>query len=397
MACLTTDKIYRFPDFDFLTQGEVSVTQFLDLDPQAVIGTIEGETPIHEIYFDQLLTLARRSNVGVGRQTLYNEMIRASNEISADEITLQPALIEIVQQAVSQMGLQLSHPTPLRPQLYKLLLYNEGDHFSDHIDNSHSPNMIMTLSVELPMSGPTEGGNLILQERIVFHPDPGKIGLTLFYQDVLHRVTQVKKGRRLVLVFDVIQEPVTLLPVFQPYWNSFIRGIKALRKRGVKRIGFPTNHIYLLDEAAAPHNLKGMDRIGYELFKAVAGEPNVYIEGVAESDDSYYFEAVTELLDLEGSFNVAFDKVDPHEEETEALIHKELKNEGPDRYDQIELYEDSSRSHRAIDPKYRMGDVVLLASTGRSRLTYSGNEELYTGNEGFNGEIYTHLGIFANI
>ena len=415
MACLTTNKIYRFADFEFLTHGELSSTHFLESGPQAIVGTVRstgGEVGINEAYFDQLLALTERSQVGIGGRTVHNEEIRASNEIPASQVTLHPAFLELIQKAVDQMSLQLWQPTKVRPQLYKVLLYQQGDHFEDHIDNSHTANMIMTLSVELPTSDVTQGGNLVIEGTTVPHPQSGQMGLTLFYQDAKHKVTEVRRGRRITLVFDVVQEPTQLLPVFQPFWDGFQRGIQALRQKGVKRIGFMANHIYLIDSGrpVSVLDLKGTDRIGYELLKYITGESNIFFEEVARDEQRrFYFAAINEILDLEGSFSVAFRSYDPEELDDEERESDTTGGEYPYpvrstldlpnvmSYDRIELCRDTSRTYRAVDPKYKMGDVVLLATTGRAQIAFYGDSELHTGNQGFSGEIYTNIGIFANI
>jgi len=66
-------------------------------------------------------------------------------------------------------------------------------------------------------------------------------------------------------------------------------------------------------------------------------------------------------------------------------------------YDEISINLDRENRFPAIDPKFRMGDIILLDTNGVLRLAYSGKENIYLGNEGFQGEILINLGVFADI
>ena len=53
-------------------------------------------------------------------------------------------------------------------------------------------------------------------------------------------------------------------------------------------------------------------------------------------------------------------------------------------------------SYRAVCPKYRMGNVIILDTSGVLRLARSGSQNIYLGNEGFSGKILTNLGVFVD-
>lgn len=489
-ANATTRKIYQFPEFDFLANPPRPwVNHLVDFDPNLIVGTVDTSkipslaphkplykprvfqipqtlfttisvsengvpqlptlhvpereevlvpTPeslpaqigINTAYVEDLLKAAKRSMVGQGHETIHDENIRASSEISAEYITLYPGFMDYIRQIASQMALQLGNPTTVEPRLYKLVLYQEGDHFEDHIDNEHVENMTMTLSVEFPLantstdeekyladieafrqtigsasvirsvSGP--GGDLVIEDEVVPHPNSKQLGLTLFYHDTNHKVKEVKRGYRMSLIFDVIHNPDQLIPqMVQQYLPSFQSGIQKLRERGVRRIGSPANHIYMLPENFRPDQmpwrlLKGMDRIFWELLRML--NHSSYIETIIlDDDDVFYFGALIPIMELTGAFSTTFDYQEEEEgEERDGVPMRQNQPKPITNYGQIIPNLDTSGTFRAVHPKYRMGDIILLKSKGNLRLTYHGNEELHTGNEGFRGEIYSNLGLFAD-
>jgi predicted 2-oxoglutarate/Fe(II)-dependent dioxygenase YbiX len=398
----------------------------LSMDSTVLPATI----PINQLYIEDLFRAAGRSQVGHGRETIYNENVRASSEILAEHITIYPQFMDNIKVAVSQMAIQLGQPTEVEPHLYKLVIYKEGDHFDDHIDNEHGENMVMTLSVEFPFSDNTaeerylagivnfqrligvstsstavdftnKGGDLIINNENVPHPTINQLGLTLFYHDTHHHITQVKRGYRMSLIFDVMQKPNKLIPqVIQQYLPSFTQGIQKLRAQGVRRIGTPTNHIYILAENSTIGNissekLKGMDRTFMELVRNVSHD--IYLEGIALDDtNNFYFDAIIAVIKLQGGFNTVYSYREEEEEREEAGSTMS-QPVAFTNYTDIQQIMDANNVYRAVNPKYKMGDIILLKSKGNLRHTYKGDEEIYTGNEGFYGEIYTNLGIFAEI
>jgi predicted 2-oxoglutarate/Fe(II)-dependent dioxygenase YbiX len=400
-----TDRIYQFPEFDFLVSpGRSWFTRLVDFNSGLIVGTVDTtefkdislspQIGINPTYIQNLFQAAKRSMVGVGSETIHDEEIRASSEIHADFITLYPQFMDYINQMVNNMAFHLGHPTTVKPQLYKLVLYKEGDHFEDHIDNDHVKDMIMTLSVEFPVAllGEQQGGDLMFGDESVDHPNNNQLGLALFYHDTHHKVTKITNGYRMSLIFDVLQNPDQLIPqVIQQYLPSFQLEIQKLREKGVRRIGSLTNHLYLLSdgENMTYKSLKGMDRIFWELLR------NGYIEEVANSDNSFYFEALIPIMTLEGGFGTVYRD---HTEDEDENRETEKQPTAITDYNLIELRFDPDRIFRAVHPKYRMGDVVLLKSKGELSLRYSGDNELYLGNEGFSGSsIYSNLGLFADI
>jgi len=452
----TTKSIYSFPEFDFLRQGKLWVNRTLPSEPDLDLGHFgEEKIPISPLSFDQLLELSQRSRVGVGRETVYDEEIRASSELYIEKEDLNPRFLAWLASRVTQMALELEHPTEVTLEPYKLILYQPGDHFDEHIDALHEGGQVMTLSVSIPVSEHAQtggsqlphsgqkqvkGGNLVIEGESIPHPKANEISLTLFYIDANHKVEKVIEGNRIVLVFDVIMDQEKILPaVISRYEEKFIHGIAELRKRGVKQIGFLANHLYMTDEGDSvldPRYLKGLDLVGYLLFIrissdrcAAAGQcqSETFLEKVAEKMGKYFFETLLDV-DPTGSFHTLYHNVTEDYDQDNGMKVEDVKkinptipqilstipqgsiipSTGPPRhftsfvresktsYDSIELAL-VKPEHRSIVPKYLMGRTVLLESSGLLRRNFSGDDDLYMGNEGFSGEVWTNVGIFCTL
>lgn len=182
-------------------------------------------------------------------------------------------------------------------------------------------------------------------------------------------------------------------------WNfGYIHGQrKGLRRctLKIKALAVSANHLCLTESGkpVAPYDLKGVDRIGYELFRTAVGAPQMFIEKVAvDHRRRFYFAAINDIVDLTGSFSVAYTECEFDAEPVEFPAHH-----GVHSYQEIELSQDTAGQCRVVQDKFRMGDIVLLATSGRAQLAFRGDEELYLGNEAFYGEISTNIGIFAQI
>lgn len=386
----TTDKIYSFKEFEFLSLPHKKwVNRSIDFDIS--IGTI-NDIPLDQKSFDKLIEISERSEVGVGSETIYDDDIRSSNEITADQIQLNPEFLALISDYASKMAIELEHSMPVKPVLYKLVLYAYGDKFDDHIDNTHSDDMVMTLCVELPRGDEIKGGDLSINGETIPSPEKNQLSLTLFYHDQIHAVSEVKNGRRMSLVFDVIQTNQLLQNVISPYIKPFFEGVIKLKEKGVKRIGFLLEHLYISSDGVRGNQLKGIDKIVYELSSQLK---DLMIESVCYNGSEWYFEALIPIMKLEQPFDELFYH---HEYENEDSKPINVQNQNrEDSYDNIKLNLDKENEYRALNPKYLMGDVVLLKTRAESRIKYKGSEEAYLGNYGFCGKIYSNLALIASI
>ena len=84
----------------------------------------------------------------------------------------QPVLQKAVAQISQQLGLSDSTTSTtaaaavnVEARLYKLLLYEQGGHFSAHQDTEKERGMIGTLVVQLPCAGGHTGGALTVRHK----------------------------------------------------------------------------------------------------------------------------------------------------------------------------------------------------------------------------------------
>jgi hypothetical protein len=383
-AALTTGRIYRFPEFDFLRKCKDFTTRNVPFNPQSVVGQIDS-TLIHPMMFDQLLSIAEPSAVGVGSETVHDREVRESSEIELEPNEIYPQFVEMILPVVQEMVAELDHPTRVELQPYKVVLYREGDHFKSHIDNEHSPHMIATLVVEFPSDAVEGKLGFDSVEADIDHPPPESLGLTLFFNDVKHSVSKVEKGRRMALTFNVIATLDVLPQVMTLHLSSFQTGIAKLQARNVTRIGFVTTRVYLSSE------LKGVDLLGQLLFKTVARD--VFVEEVAQDGRELYFADLAEIGFQFTSGGILYRDVrEDDDQETEGVYLPRFS-----KYEEIRIATDPSNKYRVIDPKYRMGNIILLDTCGILRIAYKSGDDIYLGNEGFSGQISTNLGVFADL
>lgn len=384
----STHSVHRFPEFDFLAQSEVWASRTINYTTLGYVDTkYSMGTPIAADCFDELTTSATASDVGIGWETIHDEDVRKSEELLFGSDNMIPGVERLLQRHVSEMAAELGHPTEVKLKPFKIVFYRKGSFFAKHVDSIHEPGQIMTLSVEFP-SDDLKGGDLIIEGFTMKHPGPGKMTLNLFYHDAEHNVDRVTEGKRMSVVFNVIQIPDQILPVVDEYRKKAELGIAKLKEKGVKQIGFIANHLYISDKKVKLDELKGADLLGALVFSKFS--QNVFIESVAEEEGEMYFEALLDVIDTK-SFGTCYRETDITEENVKvsALKPECIVTE----YDKINLSDKSE----VINPKYLMGQTVLLESTARVWMRYEGDEEIHTGNEGFSGEILTNLGIFAQI
>lgn len=115
----------------------------------------------------------------------------------------EQGLQKIVEQAVQGLGVS----APVRAELYKLLVYGEGDFFLGHRDTEKAPGMFATLVVVLPSI--YDGGELIVRHQgrevqlDLKRDDPGDAAFAAFYADCVHEVRPITSGCRLTLIYNL--------------------------------------------------------------------------------------------------------------------------------------------------------------------------------------------------
>lgn len=123
------------------TQGSFATSGILDAFPNPGI-SVDGEPPISlPPSMDEARNLASRSSkspFGKDRETLIDETVRKTLEISANRITFQNSkwaefVKELVARVAGELGMSLaSNNVYVRAELYKMLLYEPEAMFKAH-------------------------------------------------------------------------------------------------------------------------------------------------------------------------------------------------------------------------------------------------------------------------
>jgi len=289
-----------------------------------------------------------------------------------------------------------------------MIIYREEDFFEEHIDAPHSENMIFTLSVELYVDCETEGGDLVVGGYRLYHANKDNIRLALFYHDVPHFVKQIENGYRVSLIFDVVQSSDNILhQIASPHATSFKHGLKKLRDKGFNKIAIKSEHNYVCKSSINGNQLKGTDRLFYELAKK-NGARNIDIVSIYDDDGNIYREEILNVIHLNHAFsNVYVNREDDYDEDEES-DEEDLLSEQSDEedtndkkltkfsdVDKIKPSYDKKNQYIAIKDEYLLGDTIFLKTNSKEKVSYTGDEEIHLGNEGFYGTIYSNLAIIA--
>ena len=169
--------------------------------------------PISPIIVKALIKQAKRAPYGKGSETVLNSDVRSTWEIDASQISFLNAewkkFITSILTKV-KIGLGVSG-RKVKANLYKMLIYEEGDFFVNHLDSEKEKGMFGTLIVCLPSKH--SGGKLIVgfggeKEEIDFSAAASnhKIPFASFFTDCEHEVLPVTSGYRICLAYNLVQE-----------------------------------------------------------------------------------------------------------------------------------------------------------------------------------------------
>jgi len=144
--------------------------------------------------------------------------VRKSWQIDPEQFELrstecQSRIKAVVQKVTNDLDVACG-PEHVVPQLYKLLLYEEGAFFLPHQDSEKVDHMFGTLAVCLPSEH--SGGDLFLshngENRIFASSESSELDYSYaaWYADVSHEVKPVTSGNRLVLIYNLVQTNSTM-------------------------------------------------------------------------------------------------------------------------------------------------------------------------------------------
>ena len=185
----------------------------------------------------QLIAAAERAPYGRGGETLVDTAVRRTWQIGADRVRIAgkhwpEMLASIVQRAAAGLGAGAG----VVPELYKLLIYDEGSFFVSHRDTEKSAGMFATLIIALPSVH--AGGELVLRHRgrevrlAMRCNDPSEAEYAAFYADCLHEVLPVTSGCRLALVYNLLRKGKGRLPRPPSYDRETAALTQLLRRWG---------------------------------------------------------------------------------------------------------------------------------------------------------------------
>jgi hypothetical protein len=192
------------------------------------LGTVP--LPLRSPFAEQLVAACERAPYGKDFDTLLDDSVRKSWQLSPDKVALvnpdwdlqMKTLVDEIAQRLGYQGIPLSCP------LYKLLVYGPGGHFVRHKDTEKADGMFATLVVQLPSLH--EGGDLVVysnkkvkgsgseqqnkesskcetEQRHDFGKSTGTapfaVHYAVHYADAEHALEVVTSGYRLVLVYSL--------------------------------------------------------------------------------------------------------------------------------------------------------------------------------------------------
>ncbi|KAK4161767.1 hypothetical protein QBC43DRAFT_380518 [Cladorrhinum sp. PSN259] len=163
-----------------------------------VDGVGEIKMPLSEEQARALIAKSRQAPFGRGSETIVDTSIRNTWEIDASQFSFQdpewPGFLDSLCETVAE---DLGIESPIKPELYKMLIYEKGAMFKAHTDTEKIPGMFGTLVICLP--SPHEGGDVVakhLRETKTFKTSIHQQSTIYWYSDVHHQVLPVTSGYR---------------------------------------------------------------------------------------------------------------------------------------------------------------------------------------------------------
>lgn len=191
--------------------ADVQIADFV-LPGLQVEGVGDIAFPLQEFQAGELIKVARKSPFGKGRDTILDSSVRSGWEIDADKLNFaNQQWSQFINKTIEKVKIELGlEEYTVEANLYKLLLYEEGDFFLPHKDSEKESGMFGTLIVGLPSN--YSGGELVIrfegEEVVADFANPSdhfSINIAAFYADCDHEVKPLKSGYRISLVYNLVQ------------------------------------------------------------------------------------------------------------------------------------------------------------------------------------------------
>ncbi|KAL3142581.1 hypothetical protein ABBQ38_002899 [Trebouxia sp. C0009 RCD-2024] len=198
----------------------------------------------------------------------------------------QDYLTGLTDKVATELG--VSAEITVQAQLYKLLLYQAGDHFAVHRDTEKAPGMFATMTIVLPSEH--TGGDLHIQH--------GKGGMTFqfgaasaYYLQCGAFYAGKQSGYRLALIYNLVSAGGKSKRVVKDKSRVTSKIAEAVQKWGATAQG-PKRGIYMLSHKYTEAGLKGLsslkakDRQVGNVLQAVAasGCLDVYLAFISKEE-----------------------------------------------------------------------------------------------------------------
>lgn len=186
--------------------------------------------PLQEDQARQIIEKARQAPFGRGSDTVVDTSVRNTWELDPEQFrfTNTEQWTRSVDSLCADVGRRLGISSPIRAELYKMLVYEKGAMFKSHTDTEKIPGMFGTMVICLP--SPHTGGDVVVRhkgKKTVFATSRAQPSVISWYSDVHHEVRPVTSGYRWVLTYNLAIPPEAERPS-----ASFLRSrseVKNLR------------------------------------------------------------------------------------------------------------------------------------------------------------------------
>ena len=126
------------------------------------VGTIA--LPLLPAQAEQIIAVAERAPFGRGADTIVDTEVRRTWQIGADCIRIEGRRwAQTLEAIVGRVAAGLGVTATVVPELYNLLVYDQGSFFVGHRDTEKVPGMFATLVIVLPSAH--TGGELVVRHK----------------------------------------------------------------------------------------------------------------------------------------------------------------------------------------------------------------------------------------
>ncbi|CEL98252.1 unnamed protein product [Vitrella brassicaformis CCMP3155] len=174
----------------------------------------------------------------------------------------------VIEEICQEVANRLSPGSEVKAELYKMLIYSEGDHFAKHVDTQRSADMFATLIVSLPTE--YKGGAFTLWKDGEAHKTSDSTyrqTWVAFFSDVPHSVETVTSGYRCVLVYNLSRRQVGRREKRRSkITEKFVGSLKKwFQEKDREALAIALEYQYTPSSIGVEY-LKGRDRLLYDIL-----------------------------------------------------------------------------------------------------------------------------------